>query len=315
MSVGCCGIGALSKLAIGLSGGTPTRMDFIDYIPKNIKTLSDGSDKSIRGTLDHIDQNVAEGMLFVQFRTRMWMTAQKNDILLPCLGFTESPTDTFTLGDTLPASKIIVGPSGSDEITFDNAVPTDWVVSGRKGSDPIMIDIGWMGTTRSNAVAGTFFTSQASPAMTEGYVFPYPDGAASVTRFNVAGSDRYFPQFRLAMDYGVIREFNQSVTATNLCPTNHDLTFGASALYSTCSSTNDLLETPMDGDVSGGELVVDLQRVVGSATYRTIFTVANAKLIASDPAIHKPDWVRLPINARGYATSLAPLLTIVNDAT
>lgn len=313
--VGCCGIGALSKLAIGLHGSTPTRMDFIDFVSKNVKSLVDGSEKAIRGTLDPIDTNVAEGVLFVQGRIRMWMTPQKNDILLPCFGFTESPTDTFTLGDSLPACKLIVGPSGSNEITYDNCLVTDWTMMGQKGSDPILLDIGWMGTTREPATAGTFFVSQTNPSMVEGYALPYPDGSASITRFNYLNIDRYFPMFRLSMDYGVIREFNQSVNATKLCPTKHELTFSTNALYSTCDSTTDLLETPMTGDVSGDDLVIDLQRVVGSATYRTIVTVANAKLIASDPSIRKNDWVRLPINIRGYATGATPLLSILNDAT
>jgi len=313
--VGCCGVGALSKFAFGLMGDTPTRMDFIQFVSKSVKSIVDGSDKSIRGTLDPTGENVAEGMLFAQGRFRMWMTAAKNDILLPCFGATQSPTDTFTLGDSLPACVMTVGPAGSNEITYENCVVTDWVVTGQKGSDPILLDVGWMGTTRASASAGTFFLSQTSPAMVEGYAYPYPDGSASVTRFSYMGADRYFPMFRLAMDYGVIREYNQSVNATRLCPTKHELTFSTNALYSTCDSTNDLLETPMGGDVSGDDLVIDLQRTVGANTYRTIFTVANAKLIASDPSINKKDWIRLPINLRGFASGVTPLLSIVNDAT
>ena len=68
----CCGIGALSKLAIGLSAGTPTRMDFVEvHSTKVFKSLSDGSSKTIRGTLDPINQNVAEGMLFENGRAHV----------------------------------------------------------------------------------------------------------------------------------------------------------------------------------------------------------------------------------------------------
>lgn len=311
----CCGVGALGKLAIGLSAGTPTRMDFIEvHSTKVFKSLSDGSSKTIRGTLDPINQNVAEGMLFVQFRTRLWLTAAKMAVLLPCLGFTNTSGNNWDLGNTLSDSKIIVGPSGSAEVTYDGCVPTDVRWEGRKGSDPIMMDIGWMGKTRTTASAGTFFVSQTSPAMTEGYVYPYPDGAYNVTRLNVGGADRLFPLFRLHLDYGIISEFNQSVTATNLCPTKHDLTFGASALYSVCDSTDTLLSTPMSGDVTGAALVVDLERLVGSTTYQTIFNVANLKLLAQDPNITKNDFVRLPINGRGYATSSSAMLSITNVA-
>ena len=311
----CCGAGSGSKLAIGLSAGTPTRMDFIDvHSTKVFKTLSDGSSKTIRGTLDPVDVNVAEGMLFVQFRTKLWLTAAKMAVLLPCLGFTNTSGNDWTLGDSLPASKIIVGPSGSPEVTYDGAVPTDVTWEGRKGSDPIMMDIGWIAKTRATANAGTFFVSQTSPAMTEGYVYPYPDGAYNVTRLEVEGADRLFPLFRLRLDYGVISEFNQSVTATNLCPTKHDLTFGASALYSTCDSSTDLLSVPMSGDVTGASLTIDLERLVGVTTYETIFNVANMKLLAQDPNIVKNDFIRLPINGKGYATDSTAMLIITNVA-
>lgn len=309
----CCGTGALSKLAIGLSAGTPTRMDFIEvHSTKVIKTLSDGSSKTIRGTLDPVDINVAEGMLFVQFRTKLWLTAAKMAVLLPCLGGVNTSGNIWQIEDSLPASKIIVGPSGAPEVTYDGAVPTDVIWEGRKGDDPILMDIGWIAKTRATATAGTFFVSQTNPAMTEGYVYPFPDGAYNVTRFNLEGLDRLFPMFRLALDYGTISEFNQSVTATNLCPTKHDLTFGASALYSVCDSTTDLLSTPMSGDVTGDTLTINLERLVGVTTYETTFDVANLKLIPRDPNIVKNDFNRLPIHARGYATTSTPLLTITN---
>lgn len=304
----------MSNLAIGLSAGTPTRMDFISvHSTKVFKSLSDGSSKTIRGTLDPVDVNVAEGMLFVQFRTKLWLTAAKMEILLPCLGFTQVGDD-WTLVDALPASKIIVGPGGAPEVTYDGAVPTDVTWEGRKGSDPIMMDIGWIAKTRTTAAAGTFFVSTTSPAMTEGYVYPYPDGAYNVTTYNVQGADRQFPLFRLHLDYGTISEFNQSVTATNLCPTDHNLTFGASALYSTCDSTTDLLSDPMSGDVTGDSLTIDLERLVGATTYKTIFTVANMKLLAQDVNIVKHDFNRLPINAKGYSSGGDPMLVITNVA-
>lgn len=309
----CCGVGATSKLAIGLmADANPTRMDFNHfYGDRVIKTLSDGSSQTIRGTLDRVDKNVAEGMLHVRFRVKMWMSALKNEKLLQCMGLTNVST-LWTLGDTLPPCKVIVGPSGAPEVTYNDCIVTDWFVSGQKGQNPIQIDIGFVGKTRTTAAAGTFFVSQTNPALVEGYVYPYPDGTYSVTRFNVLGADRYFPLFRLGLDYHVIEEFNQSVVATNLCPTDHDLTFGASSLYSVCDSSTDLLSIPMSGDTSGGPLTIDLEREVEGDTFETIFNIANAKLIARDPSIVKNDFNRLPIMARGFATDSEPLLKITN---
>lgn len=290
-------------------------MDFTHlYGTRVIKTLSDGSSQTIRGFLDRTEQNVAEGMLHVQFRVRMWMTAEKNDILLPCMGFTNVST-LWTLGDALPACKVIVGPAGAPEVTYDGCFVSDWVCSGQKGQNPIQLDIGFIGKTRVTANAGTFFVSNTNPPLFEGWVYGYPDGTYSTTRFNVLGADRYFPQFRLGAGYGVITEFNQSVNATSLCPTDHDITFGASSLYSVCDSSLDLLSEPMSGDTTGGPLTIDLEREVEATTYQTIFNLANAKLIAREHDIVKNDFNRLPIQARGYAlASGGPALTITNVA-
>lgn len=313
MSNSRCGAGSLSRLAIGLHGGTPTRMDFVEWKPvKMLKALSDGGDKAIRGTLDHIDTNVTEGLTYVEFRTMMWMTSAKMDVLLPCLGFTEV-SDVFTLGDSLPYSKIILGPAGTKEHVFDNVVPTDFVVSGQKGSDPIMIDIGWMGTTWAEQSNATFFTSQSSPAMTEGYIYAFPNPTSGGTAsLNLLGQTVYYPQFKLAVDYGIIREFNNSVTATNLCPTDHKITFATSALYSSCDGNEALIDTPLAGTTTGASLTLNFQRTVGVQNHQTQFVIANAKAIARPPVIVKNDFNRLPIQMMGYASGSTAALVVTN---
>lgn len=312
MTTSCCGVGALSKLAIGLSSGDPTRMDFIRFQPNITKTLSDGSVHAIRGALDHRQEAAAEGLLHIKFRTSFYLTAAKMDVLLPCLGFSES-TDVWTLGDTLTDSTIVVGPSGAPEDTYTGCVPTDFVITGQKGSDPVHIDIGWVGKSWSTASAGTFFTSQSSPAMTEGYVYPFAvSGAGNTSSLNILGQSLAFPMFRLSMNYHILEEFNNSVTATNLCPSDHDLKFATSALYSTCDSNTGLWTTPMAGTTTGASLTLDFQRTISALIYQTKFVVANAKLIARAPEIKKTDYNRLPINAVGYATSGAALLVITN---
>lgn len=308
----CCGVGAMSKLAIGLASGTQTRMDFIHFTPNITKTLSDGSGNTIRGTLDHSGNSVAQGMLHVKFRTSFYMTAAKMDVLLPCLGFTES-TDVWTLGNVLPLSTVVVGPSGAPEDTYSGCVPTDFVIMGRKGQDPVVIDIGWIGKTWASAAAGTFFTSQSSPAMTEGYAYPFAaTGSGNASSLNILGQSLAFPQFRLSMDYKILEEFNNSVTATNLCPSDHVLKFATSALYSTCDGNTDLWTEPMGGDITGASLTMNFQRLVGAANHQTQVVVANAKLIARAPEIKKNDYNRLPVNAVGYATDAAALLVITN---
>jgi len=310
----CCGTGALAKLAMGKHGSTATRMDFNNFHSLQIvKALTDGSKKAIRGTLDHLDTNPTEGLLFVKFRVSMWVTAAKMAVLLPMMGLT-AVSSVYTLGDTLPECDVILGPPGTKEHTFSGCIVSDWVVQGQKGSDPIEIDIGFIGATYAGATNGTFFTSQSSPAMTEGYVYPMGTGTNNVCSLNALGQTVHFPQFRLAMNYHLLTEYNNSVTATNICPSDHELTFATSALYSSCDSTEPLFDTPFGGDTSGASLTLNLTRTLpGPTTHQTQFVVANMKAISRPPNIKKTDFNRLPINLQGYATSSTALLVVTNS--
>lgn len=301
----CCGTGALSKLSIGATGGSLTRMDFISFTPtRTVKTLSDGSRNVIRGTLDHGSTAATEGIAFVEFRISMHMTAAKNDILLPLMGLAESPTDTFTLADALPEAKVVLTPYGGKDFTYDNIRVSRWFVHGRKGGDPIRLDIDFVGKNWTEAASGTY----THGSIVEGYTYGFTQGSMTLE-----SATRYFNQFRLGLDYGLITEHNNSVYATNICPTDHNLTFGTGVLYSTCDSTTDLYTTPMTSSTAatGSQLVLGFTR----DTLSTQFTVGNVKLIPRPPQISKTDFNRLPIYGQGYAVGSSPMLVVTNDAT
>lgn len=300
MTSSCCGVSALSRLAVGPHGSTITRLDFIDFMPKVVKTLSDAGTKAIRGTLDHIDTDVGEGLLHVQFRTRFFLTSVHMGVLLPLLGFTNSSGNIWFLDNSLPYSKIIVGPASSPEDVYDNCVPTDFMVMGQKGADPVMIDVGWVGSTYASQANGTFFVSQISPLMSEGTVYPWGSGVNTSNVFSINGTTYFPPQVRLAVNYHTLTEFNNSVTATNNCPTDHDITVGSSVLYSTCDATTGLFTSPVAGVVTGGPLVLSFSTTILSGN-STSFTIANAKAIARPTRLVKNDFQRLPLMYRGYS--------------
>lgn len=305
----CCGTGALSKLSIGPSGGTLSRMDFIEFIPTRlIKVLSDGSKNVIRGTLDHGSIHPSEGMAWVEFRTTMYMTAAKNDVLFPLMGMAESPTDTFTLADALTAGKVVVTPNGGKDHTFDNAFVSKWMVHGQKGTDPIRIDIDWCALSWAEAALGTY----THGTIVEGHPYAFA-GQGSMT---LEGATRYFNQVRLGLDYHLITEHNNSIYPTNICPSDHDLSFGTGVLYSTCDSSTDLYTVPMTTATAatGSQLTLAWSRAVGAATYSTNFVVGNVKLTPRYPGIKKNAFNRLPIFGKGYAVGSAALLISVNDA-
>jgi hypothetical protein len=320
------GVGALTKLAIGPTGGTISRMSILSFSPQFVKTLADGSTKAIRGTLDHQATSVAEGLVQIRFRTTMYLTSTIMDILWPLLGVPLT-SYTGTLVDSLPDSTVVLAPPGTKETTFLGCIPTDWTISGQKGGDPIIIDIGWQGRTFTQAANATFFTGPSTPPLVEGYTFPFADGAAAGNASTLSlpigtiTANLGFPQFRLSMNYSVVAEFNNSITVTNLMPTDHDLKFATSVLYnpadatSSTGSTEPLFDVPASGDVTGAALTLNFQRAAPFASpgnYQTTLTVANMKLLARLPQIVKNDFTRLPINAVGYASGGTALLTVVN---
>lgn len=318
MSSSCCGSGALSKLAIGLSTGTPTRLDFLDFTPNIVKVYSDGSKRSIRGTLDPNQITVAEGQLHVRFRTTFWITPEIMNVLLPCLGFTNGGSgDSWTQLDAVTDSTVVVGPAGAPEDTYSGVVPSVVEWYGQKGDQPCAMSVEWVGKTWSQASAGTFFISQTNPAMTIGHPFAFnpatgAGNAATVTLGAPYSETLAVPQIRLKLDYGLVVEFNNSTTATNLCSVQRILTFGTSALYSTCDGTPTLYSGPLGGDISGATLAWNLQRSI-TTNYQTQFSVANAKPVARSYRLIKNDINRMPLLWQCYATSSTPMLTIFNQ--
>lgn len=313
----CCGIGALSALSIGQSGGTLSRMDFIEFTPtKIIKTLSDGSRNTIRGTFAHNSISATEGLAFVEFRVSMYMTAAKMDILLPLMGLIETPTDTFTIATTSAniatataiEAKVIVTPNGGKDHTFDNAKVARWVIHGRKGTDPVRIDIDFVAKSWAEAASGTY----THGTIVEGYPYGFTQGSMTLE-----GATRYFNQVRLGMDYGLLVESNNSIYPTNLCWSDYNLNFGTGVLLSVCDSTTDLYTVPMTSATAatGSQLTLGWTRTVGAATYSTSFVVGNVKLLPRFPGIKKNDFNRLPVFGTGFeVTGGAGLLVCTNDA-
>lgn len=303
MTTSCCGIGALSKLAIN-----GVRYEFIEFLPTRlVKILSDGSQFAIRGQLDRDQVDVTEGILFVEFMVSMYLTPEKMDNLLPIMGLAESPTDTFTIGDTLNDYTVIVGPNGAKEQTFSNCLVSKWRVHGRKGADPMRLDLHFVGKGWSEQTAGTFFTSNTSPAMVAGTPMAFTNGSMTLL-----SATRYFNQISLSVDYGVVTEFNNSVTATNNCPTTINIDIGTSVLYNTCDGNTDLWTNPMGGDITGSAFVFNMQRTVSAANYQTQFTIANVKLVPRPPTIRKNDLNRLPVQLVGFSNGATRSIVVSN---
>ena len=319
----CCPIGGLCSMTV--NGNV---MDFVTFNPgKTAKVLSDGSDKTIRGTLDHYESDTDEGLQFVGFTVSMYMTQQKMAILLPLMGL-EAAGTTYTLKDPLPATgatspyNIVFDSYGTRSYTYTDCHCGSWSVQGQKGSNPIMIQLTFVAkSVTSAALPNSGVAPMRTTVVAANIMYGFTRGTMTID-----GAERKFNQFKLKMDYGLKEgtEFNNSVTATNICPTEHNLTIDTSVLFSACGdNTQELLEKPMgilsgqaaNSLTDGAAFVVSFTRTTSAgAVYTTSFTVANVKLIARPPKVDRDGFIRLPVHGIGYRTSAARLLVVQNSA-
>jgi hypothetical protein len=306
-SLFCCGIGALSKLAIGKTGSSFNRLDFLDFTPQIIKEYADGSKRAIRGSLDHSSVTVAEGPLHLRFRTKFWLTAAKMDLLLPSLGFTVSG-DTWTIQDSIPESTVILTPSGAPDNTFTGCIPSDFVMQGQKGQNPILIDIGWIGSQWTQQTNGTYSYGSLNEGFPYAFaVTPNTGYADTITLGSPYSNTLAVPMFRVQMDFHTLVEHNNSVFATNICPSDHDLSVSTSTIYTTCDGTTNLITLPLGApssavpDVAGCSLTWNLQNQAGGSNNQTQLVIANVKPSVRFPRVVKNEYNRLPINFGGFA--------------
>ena len=317
----CCPIGGLCSMTV--NGNV---MDFVTFNPgKTAKILSDGSDKTIRGTLDHYESDTDEGLQFVGFTVSMYMTQQKMAILLPLMGL-EAAGTTYTLKDPLPATgatspyNIVFDSYGTRSYTYTDCHCGSWSVQGQKGANPIMIQLTFVAkSVTSAALPNSGVAPMRTTVVAANIMYGFTRGVMTIE-----GAERKFNQFQLNMDYGLNVEFNNSATATNVCPTDHSLTIDTSVLFSACGdSTQALLEKPMgisSGQAAGSltdgaAFSIEFERTTSAgAVYTTSFTVANVKLVARPPSITRKDFIRLPIRGIGYRTGATRLLVVENSA-
>lgn len=264
---------------------------------------SDGGERAIRGTLDHIDTQVVAGRVLPYFKMSFQYTKAIMDVLLPLMGFTDSGGGVWVLGDVLPPFPVALQ-TGGREYSFGDSFVGKFEFYGQKGTTPPGITLHCASKSYAAANTGASFG-----ALAESPIYNFSEAI-----MNIQGSARKFDRFRLAMNYRLLVEHNNSVFPTHICPSDHQLSVGTSTILSTCDSSTDLLNTPMSGDMTGSELDLTFSRTVGAFVYTGEWYIPNVKSVPSLPNINKADYVRLPQLYRGYATASNPSLTITNTA-
>lgn len=283
-----CVQGAASQIA--LNGQS---FPFINMRSLVVQELMDGSTDAITGNLQSYDERWDLGIMRIGHRITLEPTPEELDVLLPLMGLTQSPTDTFTLGQSLTSFPFIVD-YVTKVHTFTNCVIGRWRLQGARGSSPIRLLLDLIGKTRpTEGNAGSF---SATGRKTDA---PIPFSRGTMTLNSV---ERQFNQFVLACDFNVAQQYNNSFLPTDLCPSNIQAYLATSVPYDSTNSS--LVKVPVvDADVSSfaGALAFTRGTMSSSWAMTALRPVQRMPDILGKVEIRAPLYYRINRNANTAA--------------
>lgn len=292
----CQSQSALSQLAINGQA-----VEFRSFEGGQTIELVDNSDQVNRGILDHVAERVTQGLKLVQFKIRMYPSPSELDVILPLIGFAESPTDTFTLTDDFSSLAFTVIADRVEKVHTYAACKIDKAIfRGAKGRMPIELELHIIGTTaESEGAAGSF----SATALDSDHNYAFTEGALTLE-----GTTRAMSQFALGIENNLFASFNNSQTAECLLPTDRNIWLACNSPY---NSDEDDLYTNATADVGGATGSLAFTRAGKS----TSFAFANLKLIARSPDIPPRSEIRLEQFYRAYKSGSTAALIITHDNT
>lgn len=273
-------------------------MEFISIRDLTVRELVDNGDLAIRGVLDHAKERVTLGRLQIGFEVTMNPSPAELDVLFPLAGFSESPTDTFTIGDSYTTFTSII-----DRVTkvhtYTSCKIGRMIFSGQRGTQPIRLTMQILGTGFSEGNSGSF----SATAIDTDIAYAFHEGTLTARSASTA-----FDRFQLTIDPHLQVQWNNSSTPTEICPTNRTITLAVSTPYTSSEST--LFTTPLSA-AAGAAGTLAWSRSGQS----TSFAFANLKEIARPPSIPGKTEIRLPVLWRAYKSGSTAALIVTHDAT
>ncbi len=258
-----CVQGAKSRLA--LNG---QQYPCTSYHALTVQELMDGQTKAITGSLQPYDTRWDAGIMRVGHQIVMEPTPTELALLMPLMGLAESPSGTFTLGESLTSFTLLID-MVTDIYSYTNTVVSKWRLQGARGSTPIRLILDLVGKTRPTDAATFSPTASKTDA-------PFPFHRGTMT---LASVSRQFNQFVLACDFNVAQQYNNTQLPTDLCPTNVETYLATSTPY---DSTNiALTETPIISN--------DVSSITGNLTFARGTTNWALALTALRPIQRMPD--------------------------
>lgn len=287
--------GAKSKLAIG-----GYQMCFVRLQDLSNYGLVDAGDDSMCGVLDHYAAEVTVGAQWFRMHVLMQPSPEEMDILLPLMGLAESPTDTFTISDTLTSFSVIV-----DRVTKVHTYATcyvdKWIWRGQKGRKPVSLELQIVGTSMTEANSGTFSASTLTNTA------PWSFVQGTLTLYDAAEN---FDRFALACDHKIEVSHNNSATATSITPTDRSIHLVTNTPYSTDESS--VLTTLIGSSRADG----DNATIAFARTGQTSsLALANIKAEANPPSILGKTEIRHAQTWKVYRTAATASMIWTHDST
>lgn len=286
--------GAFTQLAID-----GKQMEFLSISGGAITELVDNGEQAIRGILDHVEERVTQGLSRYALRIVMQPSPTELDTLLPLMGFTESPTDTFTVAETYTTFTTIVDRVAKVH-TYTNCKIDKWIYSGQKGSTPVTLTLFLLAEDETEGASGSF----SATALDTDIAYAFHEATGTLQ-----GAAEVFDRFAIIGDAHMAVQHNNSRKPTSIAPTQRTIHLAVSTPYTSDESA--LYTTPY-GSAAGGTASIVLTRSDRSTT----FTFANAKVTnAKPPDIPGKTEIRLSQVYKAYKSGSTASLVITHDNT
>lgn len=283
-----------------------SEMCYLSADDETLFTYVDPNGNLMCGTPDHVAARVVPGMEIVRVTLLLAPTPGELDVIVPLLGTTESPADTFDPVDAGPPAFPLLLKRNSDKVHAHSGSRINKAVfRSQAGLHPLTLELEIFSLTWSE---GSTFNPAA---VTPDFSYTHTDGALTIDDY---GADRNPSAFAWALDNHLAPRFNNSVTADTLGFFQRTLHIGCNLPYDHVH--DDILTTFTTAATRHEGVALSMSYDRGGKQLQ--FSHDNVKWEARPPKIlNKAEDVRLNCFFKAYRDKTANdrLFRIIQDAT
>ena len=283
-------MGFKSQMAINPIGGGTTVFNGssvrLEYLSHDIKeSIELVQDEGLRGTRTRASERVAQGLIKIGGSVTFEPTPIELEVLMPFILGTASSAGTYAEADTLPDMSLMID-QVSEVNTYLRRV-SKATFSGDPGKK-LKLKLDVVGKTMTQGAAGSFpGTVPAIDLSNRPYMFW--DSGSGIT---IGGTTYAFDKFEFSIDNKIEPTFMQGQTATDLEPTDREVTLSIETRYTSTEAT--LFAAIRAGTPQSGSIAF----TNGANTFGITF----GKLIGFSESVTVPgrQHLRLPLKYQVY---------------